>query len=106
MMMEAASTCATSVNFYQTTRRYNPGDSNLNIFSDCISVDCVKNALRCPDLRKSTNSLSYNCETFGLTRCVHVQTKLQLFDAQKKQVTWIGGGQTYVAAASRGDTAV
>jgi hypothetical protein len=30
LMMEAASTCETSVNFYQTTRRNNPEDSNLH----------------------------------------------------------------------------
>jgi hypothetical protein len=30
VMMEAASTSETSVNFYQTTRRYNPEDSNLH----------------------------------------------------------------------------
>jgi hypothetical protein len=29
VMMEAASTSETSVNFYQTTRRYNPEDSHL-----------------------------------------------------------------------------
>jgi hypothetical protein len=29
-MMEAASTSETSVNFYQTTRRYNPEDSHLH----------------------------------------------------------------------------
>jgi hypothetical protein len=29
LMMEAASTSETSVNFYQTTRRYNPEDSHL-----------------------------------------------------------------------------
>jgi hypothetical protein len=29
LMMEAARTSATSVNFYQTTRRYNPEDSHL-----------------------------------------------------------------------------
>jgi hypothetical protein len=29
MMMEAASASETSVNFYHTTRRYNPEDSNL-----------------------------------------------------------------------------
>jgi hypothetical protein len=28
-MMEAASTSETSVNFYQTTRRYNPEDNHL-----------------------------------------------------------------------------
>jgi hypothetical protein len=30
LMMEAASTSQTSVNFYQTTRRYNPEDSHLH----------------------------------------------------------------------------
>jgi hypothetical protein len=29
LMMEAARTCETLVNFYQTIRRYNPEDSNL-----------------------------------------------------------------------------
>jgi hypothetical protein len=29
-MMEAARTSETLVNFYQTTRRYNPEDSNLH----------------------------------------------------------------------------
>jgi hypothetical protein len=32
LMMEAASTSETSVNFYQTTRRNNPKDSNLNTY--------------------------------------------------------------------------
>jgi hypothetical protein len=31
LMMEAASTSETSVNFYQTTRRNIPGDSHLQI---------------------------------------------------------------------------
>jgi hypothetical protein len=31
LMMEAASTTETSVNFYQTTRRYNPEASHLHI---------------------------------------------------------------------------
>jgi hypothetical protein len=30
LMMEAARTSETLVNFYQTTRRYNPEDSHLN----------------------------------------------------------------------------
>jgi hypothetical protein len=30
MMTEAASTSETSINFYQTTRRYNPEDSHLH----------------------------------------------------------------------------
>jgi hypothetical protein len=31
LMMEAACTCEISVNFYQTTQRYNPEDSHLLI---------------------------------------------------------------------------
>jgi hypothetical protein len=31
-MMEAARTSETSVNFYQTTRRYNPEDSHLRTY--------------------------------------------------------------------------
>jgi hypothetical protein len=31
LMMEAANTSETSVNFYQTTRLYNPEDSNLHL---------------------------------------------------------------------------
>jgi hypothetical protein len=30
LMIEAASTCETSVNFYQTTRRNNPEDSHIH----------------------------------------------------------------------------
>jgi hypothetical protein len=33
LMMEAAGTSETSVNFYQTTWRYNPEDSHLIFFS-------------------------------------------------------------------------
>jgi hypothetical protein len=33
LMMEAASTSETSLNFYQTTRRYNPKDSHLQFLS-------------------------------------------------------------------------
>jgi hypothetical protein len=44
LMMEATSTSETSVNFYQTTRRYNPEDSHLhtrrreNLKSHSVSV--------------------------------------------------------------------
>jgi hypothetical protein len=34
LMMEAASTSETSINFYQTTRRNNPEDSHLHV---CLS---------------------------------------------------------------------
>jgi hypothetical protein len=41
-MMEAARTSETSVNFYQTTRRYNPEDSHLLInFTYKMSVLAV-----------------------------------------------------------------
>jgi hypothetical protein len=36
MMMEAARTSEMLVNFYQTTWRYNPGDSNLSIINNII----------------------------------------------------------------------
>jgi hypothetical protein len=37
LMMEAASTFETSVNFYQTTRRNNPEDSHLQI-NNCSQI--------------------------------------------------------------------
>jgi hypothetical protein len=37
LMMEAASTYETSVNFYQTTRRYNPEDSQLQ-YLHCMAT--------------------------------------------------------------------
>jgi hypothetical protein len=40
LMMEAASTSEMSVNFYQTTRRYNPEDSHLHQkIHDCFMVN-------------------------------------------------------------------
>jgi hypothetical protein len=36
LMMEAARTSETLVNFYQTTRRYNPEDSHLRNMSSCV----------------------------------------------------------------------
>jgi hypothetical protein len=36
LMMGAASISETSVNFYQTTRRYNPEDSHLHTYIICI----------------------------------------------------------------------
>jgi hypothetical protein len=35
LMMEAARTSETLVNFYQTTRRYNPGDNHLHVYLLC-----------------------------------------------------------------------
>jgi hypothetical protein len=37
-MMEAASTSETLVNFYQTTRRYNPEDSHLHPSKRCTLI--------------------------------------------------------------------
>jgi hypothetical protein len=45
LMMEAASTCELSLNFYQTTRRYSPEDSHLKriqIFTFRTSLSSVK----------------------------------------------------------------
>jgi hypothetical protein len=45
LMMEAANTCETSLNFHQTTRRYNPEDSHLKriqIFTFRISLSSVE----------------------------------------------------------------
>jgi hypothetical protein len=42
MMMEAASTSKTSVNFYQTTRRNNPEDSHINFKCNLISNMCAR----------------------------------------------------------------
>jgi hypothetical protein len=45
LMMEAASTCETSLNVFQTTRRYNPEDSHLQriqIFTFRISLSSVE----------------------------------------------------------------
>jgi hypothetical protein len=46
LMMEAARTSETMVNFYQTTRRYNPEDSHLFKFSlinyfSCFSLSVM-----------------------------------------------------------------
>jgi hypothetical protein len=35
-MLEAAVTSATSTNFYQTTRRYNPEDSHIHALWYCV----------------------------------------------------------------------
>jgi hypothetical protein len=40
LMMEAASTSETSLNFYQATRRYNPEDSHLHNYSADQEVPC------------------------------------------------------------------
>jgi hypothetical protein len=40
--MEAARTSETLVNFYQTTRCYNPEDSHLVVYCLCIFVYCFK----------------------------------------------------------------
>jgi hypothetical protein len=45
LMMEAASISEKSVNFYQTTLRYNPKDSHLNI--------CFLAEARIPDLKNA-----------------------------------------------------
>jgi hypothetical protein len=39
-MMEAVQTSETSVNFYQSTRRYNPEDGHLHC-TECINGLCL-----------------------------------------------------------------
>jgi hypothetical protein len=50
LMMEAARTSETLVNFYQTTRRYNPEDSHLSHlqvqYNACIVIKVKKNIPR------------------------------------------------------------
>jgi hypothetical protein len=41
LMMEAARISETLVNFYQTTRRYNPEDSHLHKFNLCSSPNII-----------------------------------------------------------------
>jgi hypothetical protein len=41
-MMEAARTSETLVNFYQTTRRYNPEDSHLRLLPLSLSQELVR----------------------------------------------------------------
>jgi hypothetical protein len=42
LMMEAARTSETLVNFYQTTRHYNPEDSHLQIIFNSQLIFCVE----------------------------------------------------------------
>jgi hypothetical protein len=48
-MMEAARTSETLVNFYQTTRRYNPEDSHLRNFT-CFSIPLILKKEACKPL--------------------------------------------------------
>jgi hypothetical protein len=54
-MMEAARTSETLVNFYQTTRRYNPEDSHLymvyltTLFNSSLSTACFYQEVNQPD---------------------------------------------------------
>jgi hypothetical protein len=43
LMMKAASTAETSVNFYQTTRRYNPEDSRLQCLKYLLNFNIYQN---------------------------------------------------------------
>jgi hypothetical protein len=60
LMMEAASSSETSVNFYQTTRRYNSEDSHLHCQTTTSSTDiCCKNYLQKSSGIKSQSSRSW-----------------------------------------------
>jgi hypothetical protein len=58
-MMEAASTSETLVNFYQTTRRYNPEDSHLHnemlVVSSVLSLQ-IKHSKFCCYKKKKINT--------------------------------------------------
>jgi hypothetical protein len=54
LMMEAASTSKTSVNFYQTTRRNNPEDSNLHWLS--VFIRATLGSLRFVNLHRHAHT--------------------------------------------------
>jgi hypothetical protein len=60
-MMEAARTSETLVNFYQTTRRYNPEDNHLLFILGSISLSNLK-------------------DTSNLVLCHHGMTRSQIAD--------------------------
>jgi hypothetical protein len=59
-MMEAARTSETLVNFYQTTRRYNPEDSHLQI-------ECIDRQLQ--PARLADGALSDGVFVFRFSKC-------------------------------------
>jgi hypothetical protein len=83
LMMEAARTSETLVNFYQTTRCYNPEDSNLQILY-CINIHDEK---LIPFIRNlETSSVfcnTYRCEQLSaqaLIKNVRSRTMMRLTD--------------------------
>jgi hypothetical protein len=65
-MMEAARTSETLVNFYQTTRRYNPEDNHLrnqrDLFSDCHIRETTRNKkLMCWCMHVRMHTCIYEC---------------------------------------------
>jgi hypothetical protein len=75
LMMEAASTSETFVNFYQTTRCYNPEDSHLRITTVRIS-DPTWRCHVCPSVRSSSKLLN----RFPITFCIGVQAYTKILD--------------------------
>jgi hypothetical protein len=65
LMMEAARTSETSVNFYQTTRRYNPEDSHLTA-PYCSTVPDTVNS----QLYKGGTDMNEHYVLKGTTYCV------------------------------------
>jgi hypothetical protein len=68
LMMEAASTSETSVNFYQTTQRNNPEDSHLqNEFVECGAHKSLRNETEANFLIPISPETNY-CITYGTTQ--------------------------------------
>jgi hypothetical protein len=81
-MMEAASTSETSVNFYQTTRRYNPEDSHLHTRSrenlKSYNLESVLLLILSIILRTVTNKNNTEIGNKRILRCKILRTTMHL----------------------------
>jgi hypothetical protein len=73
MMMEAARTSETLVNFYQTTWRYNPEDNHLRIH-------------RRENLKSYYNTQGLRCSSTSAVRTTQKRSSLQWHDVQKRAI--------------------
>jgi hypothetical protein len=88
-MMEAASTSETSVNFYQTTRHYNPEDSHLRVFSYFYNSQTVPDPVTFPykTSKKSTKNRAV-CVNYNIVGCCTVVS----FFLLSPHLREVGGG--------------